>query len=123
MQKMPVISASRRKACQSYNELLKNVAQVRTPNTDFSDVTPFLYYIRVPQDERDALRAFLSEKGVDSGIHWQPGHRFNLFKDCHRGPLPVTEKVGREILSLPLHSMMEQETVARVAAAIKEFFE
>src|SRR5205085_11734549 len=65
----------------------------------FKEVTPFLYYIQVPPQCRDELRQHLSNLGVDTGIHWQPGHWFTLFKDCKRGSLDVTDKVGRQILS------------------------
>jgi dTDP-4-amino-4,6-dideoxygalactose transaminase len=113
---------TRRRACRYYNEHLGSVAGVRVPATDFADVSPFLYYIRVPAPQRDALRDHLRERGIDTGIHWQPGHWFTLFKTCRRTDLPVTERVGREILSLPLHSFMTAETQARVCDGIAAFF-
>jgi dTDP-4-amino-4,6-dideoxygalactose transaminase len=116
------IVTSRRRACQWYNEHLGSVAGVRVPATDFADVCPFLYYIRVPAPQRDALRDHLRERGVDTGIHWQPGHWFSFFKTCRRTELPVTERVGREILSLPLHSFMTADTQARVREGIASFF-
>ena len=121
--KIEKISASRRSACLNYNEKLSVIPQVTVPKTDFVDITPFLYYIRVPESERDPLRAFLKERGVDTGIHWQPGHWFTLFKNCRRGDLSVTDRVGHEILSLPLHSMMAKETLDRVTDGISSFFE
>jgi dTDP-4-amino-4,6-dideoxygalactose transaminase len=120
--KMDRISESRRQACRFYNEGLRGLSTVRLPRTDFADVTPFLYYIRVPAEKRDPLRAYLGEQGVDTGIHWQPGHWFTLLKDCRRGDLSVTERVGHEVLSLPLHSMMSEQTQSRVVEAIRSFF-
>ena len=120
--KLPQISRSRQESCKHYNTRLSAVPLVSTPNSDFVDVTPFLYYIRVPEETREPLRAFLKAAGVDTGIHWQPGHWFSLFKDTLRGDLSVTENVGKEILSLPLHSMMAVETVDRVCDAIAEFY-
>jgi dTDP-4-amino-4,6-dideoxygalactose transaminase len=120
--KMERISASRNSACRYYNERLSDVANVKVPQTDFHDITPFLYYIRVPGDRRDELRAFLREREIDTGIHWQPGHWFTLFKDCRRGDLSVTERVGHEVLSLPLHSLMTTDTLDEVIAGIRGFF-
>jgi dTDP-4-amino-4,6-dideoxygalactose transaminase len=120
--KMERISASRNSACRYYNERLSDVANVKVPQTDFHDITPFLYYIRVPGDRRDELRAFLREREIDTGIHWQPGHWFTLFKDCRRGDLSVTERVGHEVLSLPLHSKMTTETLDRVISGVRDFF-
>jgi dTDP-4-amino-4,6-dideoxygalactose transaminase len=120
--KIEEIAASRRAACRYYNERLKDLEEVTVPKTDFEDITPFLYYIRVPGAKRDALRAFLGEHGVDTGIHWQPGHWFTLLKSCRHGDLAVTDKVGQEILSLPLHSMMPTTTIDRVVDEIRCFF-
>ncbi|MDT4969337.1 MAG: hypothetical protein QOJ64_4074 [Acidobacteriota bacterium] len=120
--KMEKIAESRRAACVYYNENLGRASDVIVPKTDFQDITPFLYYIRVPGGKRDALRAHLSAQGIDTGIHWQPGHWFTLLKDCRRGDLSVTEKVGHEIVSLPLHSMMSTNTLDRVIEGITSFF-
>jgi dTDP-4-amino-4,6-dideoxygalactose transaminase len=122
LKKIERISESRRAACRYYNEHLSKLAEVIVPRTDFTDITPFLYYIRVPAAERDALRAYMKEHGVDTGIHWQPGHWFTLFKDCRRIDLSVSDRVGNEILSLPLHSMMATETLDRVIDSIRSFF-
>lgn len=120
--KIEHISNSRRAACRHYNQQLGDIEQVVVPKTDFEDVTPFLYYIRVPGDQREPLRAFLSERGIDTGIHWQPGHWFTLLKDCRRGDLSVTERVGHEVLSLPLHSGMTAATLGRITDAVRAFF-
>ena len=120
--KIDRISESRNSACRYYNERLSDISEVKVPQTDFHDITPFLYYIRVPGDKRDALRAYLREREIDTGIHWQPGHWFTLFKDCRRGDLSVSDRVGHEVLSLPLHSMMSTATLDEVIAGVRDFF-
>ena len=120
--KMEKIAESRRSACRYYNENLSGIPEVTVPKTDFTDITPFLYYIRVPQGRRDALRAYLKEQGIDTGIHWQPGHWFTLLKDCRRGDLSITDRVGHEVVSLPLHSMMATDTLDRVITGVRSFF-
>lgn len=120
--KMEKIAESRRNACRYYNENLSDVPEITVPKTDFADITPFLYYIRVPGTKREALRTYLEEHGIDTGIHWQPGHWFTLFKDCRRGDLSISDKVGHEVLSLPLHSMMATDTLDRVILGVRSFF-
>lgn len=122
LKKMEQISETRRAASRYYNQHLSKIPEVVVPKTDFTDITPFLYYIRVPENERENLRAYLLEQGIDTGIHWQPGHWFTLFKDCRRGDLSVTEKVGKEVLSLPLHSLMSVETLERVVNGVASYF-
>jgi dTDP-4-amino-4,6-dideoxygalactose transaminase len=120
--KLDVIASSRREASRAYNAALAGLPLVRTPATDFDGVNPFLYYIRVPGEHRDALRDFLKAEGVDTGIHWQPGHWFTLWKECRAGDLSVTDRVGKEILSLPLHSKMSLDTVRHVADKVHTYF-
>jgi dTDP-4-amino-4,6-dideoxygalactose transaminase len=120
--KMGKISKSRKEACIFYNEMLKDIKGIIVPKTNFNDVTPFLYYIRVLNDERDRLKLFLKERGIDSGIHWQPGHQFTLFKNFRKGNLQVTEMIGKQELSLPLHSLMQKNDLEKVVKEIKIFF-
>lgn len=122
LSKIRQISETRRAACRYYNECLQAIPGLRVPLTDFADVTPFLYYVRVPGSRRDAFRTFLQEQGVDTGIHWQPGHWFSMLKNCRKGDLTVTETVGREIVSLPLHSSMARDTLDHVVNAVRSFF-
>jgi dTDP-4-amino-4,6-dideoxygalactose transaminase len=120
--KLETFAAVRRRACRQYNRMLSEMNEVRLPKTDFNEVAPFLYYIRVAADRRDQLRAFLDDRGIDTGVHWQPGHWFTLLKDCRRGDLSVTERVGREILSLPLNSKITEGEVNIVVEGIRAFF-
>ena len=121
--KMGKISRSRQEACRLYSKILSGVKSVKVPNSDFDNITPFLYYILVDPAHRENLREYLSNSGIDTGIHWQPGHTFSLFEDCRRGDLSVTEEISRQVLSLPLHSMMSLEVVRRIAETIGDYFE
>jgi dTDP-4-amino-4,6-dideoxygalactose transaminase len=112
--------ASRRASCRLYNRLLAGVAGVRCPATDFDDVSPFIYTVRVPADRRDGLIEHLRSRGIATGIHFLPAQDFTFLRGCRRGELGVTERVAREILTLPLHTHMAAAAVERVAAAIRE---
>ncbi|MCI5164671.1 MAG: DegT/DnrJ/EryC1/StrS family aminotransferase [Candidatus Electrothrix sp. GM3_4] len=120
--KVDKITESRQHSCTLYNKLLLSVKEVITPNSSFKNVTPFLYYIRVPQEDRQALRDHLTMRDIDTGIHWQPGHRFSLFKNCRCGDMSVTDRIADEILSLPLHSYMNESTVEYICTEIKNYF-
>lgn len=120
--KFDVIAKSRNATAIRYSEKLKTLKQVVVPQSDFKDITPFLYYIRVLNDKRQDLRDYLKERGIDTGIHWQPGHTFTLFKDARKGDLSVTEQIGNEVLSLPFHSKMSDESVDYIVSHIFEFF-
>jgi dTDP-4-amino-4,6-dideoxygalactose transaminase len=113
--------ASRRQACRLYNHLLDGVAGLRCPATDFEDVSPFIYTVRVPTARRERLIEHLRERGIATGIHFLPAQDFTFLRTCRRGDLSVTERVTREIMTLPLHTHMPVATVERVAGAIREY--
>lgn len=117
------IAETRRAAARRYSAELAGVDGLGLPRADFDDVVPFMYYVRVPAERREAFKEHLKANGVDHGLHWQPGHWFSFFRDCRRGPLEVTEAVAREIVSVPFHSAMPEEAIARVVGAIRSFFQ
>lgn len=123
LSKINEIEISRREACRFYNQELQGISGVITPKTNFDDIVPFLYYIRVSAEVRDEFRNYLYANGIDTGIHWQPGHWFTLLKEAKRGDLSVTDKIGHEILSLPLHSNMLEDDLNKIVKCIMSFFE
>jgi dTDP-4-amino-4,6-dideoxygalactose transaminase len=122
LKKINIIAESRRFAARYLSERLREIPELIVPKTDFTDIVPFLYYVRVPADKRDAFREHLRKKGIETGVHWQPGHWFTLFKNCRRGDLSVTDKIAKEIVTLPLHPCMSKETLDRIIEAVFSFF-
>jgi dTDP-4-amino-4,6-dideoxygalactose transaminase len=114
--------ASRQSVCRAYNDAFSDVARVGVPQTDFAGVSPFIYSLRVPSDRREALIAHLQDRLIDTGIHFIPVHEHSYFSDAPRGDMSITEKVVREVLTLPLHSNMQAEHVERVIDGVTEFF-
>ncbi len=81
-----------------------------------------LYIVRVRQ--REKLQAYLSENGIATGLHYpvpihlQKAYEGRGFKE---GDFPVTERVSREILSLPMFPQLTREQIAYVVSKIREF--
>lgn len=121
--KLNTITDTRRTTCRAYNEAFSGLEGLGKPSTDFEEITPFLYYVRVAEDRREIFCNWLKEREVETGLHWQPGHGFTLFRDCRRGELPVTEQITREIVTLPMHSCMADEDQERVITAVRSFYE
>ena len=113
---------SRRRVCQAYNAAFAEIDGLVAPRTDFNNVSPFIYTARVLDGGREALIAHLKRLGVATGIHFLPVHRFTLFREARSGPMPVTERVSSEIVTLPLHSNMKPEAVDRVIEGLRSFF-
>jgi dTDP-4-amino-4,6-dideoxygalactose transaminase len=114
--------SSRQRACRLYARLLLGVEDIILPQSSFDGVAPFIFYVRVLGGRREELAATLKRQGIDTGIHWIPGHKFTFLRECRRGDLSATERVSEEVLTLPLHSYMEPSLVERIANSIIEFF-
>jgi dTDP-4-amino-4,6-dideoxygalactose transaminase len=80
------------------------------------------YVVRTPA--RDNLMAWLRERGIGSAIHYptpihlQPGYVGRLFPAVE---MPVTERLAKEIVSLPIFASLTDEEVDRVIAAVLEW--
>jgi dTDP-4-amino-4,6-dideoxygalactose transaminase len=114
--------ASRQRACRRYSAALRELDNVRVPASDYENVSPFIYFIRVPKERRAGLIEALKAKNIATGIHFLAAHRFTVAQTWRRGPMAVTERVVDEVLTLPLHSNMTNETVDRVVDAITAYF-
>ena len=110
---------SRQRACRRYSAALAGVPGLRVPQTNYDGVSPFIYFIRVEKDRRLGLIEALKRLNIATGIHFLPTHKFTIARDWPRGPLSVTDRVCDEVVTLPLHSHMNNETVDRVVDAIR----
>jgi dTDP-4-amino-4,6-dideoxygalactose transaminase len=80
-----------------------------------------LYVIRT--DRRDALAEFLKARGIQTGIHYPvPCHRQPAVEHLNSPALPRTERIVREILTLPISAGHTDAEVDQVATAVREFF-
>jgi len=80
-----------------------------------------LYVVRTPR--RAELAAFLKERGIQTGIHYPvPTHRQPAVERFAPAPLPRTERLVDEILTLPMSSEHTAAEIDTVATAVKAFF-
>ena len=112
---------ARRRRAECYSRLIG--AAVEIPATaDYASAVWHLYVIQT--DDRDGLQAYLNERGIATGIHYpipihlQPAYQSLGYRP---GDFPVTERVARRILSLPMYPELPLDAVDEVAAAIRAF--
>ncbi len=120
LQKLDLFIAKRRELCNKYIAELKDISGIELPVYDFDTIAPFMFVIRVKDEKRDALKSFLMEKDIESGISYIPCHTFSLYNN--QESMPVTEQIFKEILCLPLHYDLTNDNICEIATAIKEFF-
>jgi len=106
---------------RAYDEAFCRFPGARLIRHDLEEQFPFFYIMRVTDGRRDALIAHLKEHRIGSGVHYIPNHIQPLF-ERFRVPLPRTEQLFEEIITLPLYFEMTDEDVDRVIGAVQEFF-
>ena len=68
---------------------------------------------------RDDLIERLKASNIGTSVHYIPTHLFSGYQKLARTPLPVTERVWAEILSLPLYPTMTESDIADVVEAVR----
>lgn len=127
--KLTRLDADNRHRCivaQYYLENLKAeglilpVDKCLIPDADFISHVFHLFVLRHP--ERDKLQLYLSDNGIQTLIHYPvPPHKQRAYHDWNGMNFPLTEKIHREVLSIPISQMMEEEEYARVTEIINSF--
>lgn len=120
MKKVDGFIRRRREICSLYDEELDGTRGIELMSGGYEKITPFMYVIRIKDDKRNALKDFLMEHDIESGISYIPCHTFSLF--AQEGiELPVTDQIYKEILCLPIHPELKDKEVKEVSDRIKEF--
>jgi dTDP-4-amino-4,6-dideoxygalactose transaminase len=117
-------NAARRRHAHLYTDLLTDSPVIAPVEASYAEAVYHLYVIRA--GHRDALRAYLRDKGIDTGIHYPiPIHRQPAYHDLgyEKGCFPITEECAGHILSLPMYAELTSAAIEYVVAAIKEFYD
>ena len=111
------------KAAQMYNEALKDTNLV-LPLVKENFVSSWAQYtVQLPTSvDRNALQTKLKEQGIPSMVYYmKPMHIQGAFAgtDSVNADCPVTEKLCKAVLSLPMHPYITKEDINAVAEALK----
>jgi dTDP-4-amino-4,6-dideoxygalactose transaminase len=111
----------RRQAARLYSELLSDSPDIITPHIEKKAQSVFhVYAVRVPK--RDKVVAKLNESGIGAAVHYPlPVYLQGAFRHLaiKRGSYPVTERVCKSIISLPIYPEITPEQVEFVAETLK----
>jgi dTDP-4-amino-4,6-dideoxygalactose transaminase len=109
---------------RAYDKALAGVPEVRIPVRSSESTHVFhLYMIRTAK--RAALRQYLAVRGVQTGIHYpQPIHLTPAYRNLGYsvGSFPNSERLSREVLSLPMYPELTDEQLDWVAQCVDQYF-
>ena len=119
-----VIGLEQLKKLNYTNNKRKEIAKVYSEKILVEKKMPFnyecsyhFYWIRVKN--RNKFREKLAKKGIETGIHYKPIHNFSLYKSKIK--LPITEKVGKEIVTLPTHPNITEKDLEKIIKTVNQF--
>ena len=73
-------------------------------------------------ERRDELKQHLQDRGISTDVHYPiPPHQQLCYKQWASLSLPITERIHKDILSLPINQTLSQEDLIYVAEALNEF--
>jgi dTDP-4-amino-4,6-dideoxygalactose transaminase len=105
---------------QKYRAALAGTRNLQLLQGDPGPIVPHIFPIRVLHGQRDGLRQFLLDRGIECGIHYKPNHLLTFYGGGQKAR-PVTERLYEELLTLPLHAGLREEEIDDVVAAVKEY--
>jgi dTDP-4-amino-4,6-dideoxygalactose transaminase len=82
------------------------------------------YTLRITNGKRDALAHHLTEAGIPHGIYYPiPLHLQKAYADprYREEDFPVTNQLVKEVISLPMHTELDDEQITFIGESIKDF--
>ncbi|MBU3026255.1 DegT/DnrJ/EryC1/StrS family aminotransferase [Zobellia galactanivorans] len=123
----------RRAAARSYNQAFKGQSNIVTPQTvkcekeicdDCSCHVFHQYTLRITNGKRDGLVKHLAENDIPCGVYYPiPLHRQKAYVDerYDEADFPVTNQLVKEVISLPMHTELDDEQINFITKTVLEF--
>ena len=112
LKKLDKLNSIRQKIAKKYSSELN----IETKMPFDKNCSYHLYWILVKN--REKIRRKLFENGIETGTHYKPIHLMSMYKK--NNSLPVTEKVGKQIVTIPIHANLKENEINKVIKSINE---
>jgi len=117
---------ARQNAAAYYDEALSSIGEIQLPvRSPFSTHIFHQYTIRVDPEIRDKLKQYLNDKRIPSMVYYPvPLHLQRAYRDLGygKGDLPIAERLSGQVLSLPMHTELDNNQLAYICEHISAFF-
>ena len=113
LKKLDRMNSKRKKIAKRYSKEL----QVDSKMPFNKDCAYHLFWIQI--SNRDKFRKMMDESGIETGIHYLPIHQMKYYK--RKSKLAITEKAGKNIVSLPIHPNLNELDVDKIINLTNKF--
>jgi UDP-2-acetamido-2-deoxy-ribo-hexuluronate aminotransferase len=119
-------NAARQRAADFYDQSFLGCAHLITPHrAAYGNHVFHQYTLRVTNGQRDELVDFLASRQIPSMIYYPvPGHRQKMFDSFQTtvADLPITDLLTGQVISLPIHTELDEEQLAYITKGVLDFF-
>ena len=117
--KLERTNARRREIVMRYNEAFADLGWLERPvEKEYARSAMHNYVVKL--EDRDRFMTYLQEKGIATGMHYIPNHLYNMYRPYYL-PLPVTERVWKKLVTLPLFPDLTDENVDYIVNVIRSW--
>lgn len=121
LSKLNKMNEKRRKLVKKYNDAFSEIKQITIPiEKEYVKSAWWNYILRV--EKRDKLIEHLTKNNIAAGVHYMPVHLHPYYKNKFSTDVPVTEKVWKNLITLPLFPDLSKEEQQKIINEIKNFF-
>ena len=128
--KLPLLDSfcdARREAAMYYTEAFATNSNIITPAISvFSTHVFHQYTLRITNGKRDELHQHLLDNNIPNAIYYPvPLHAQKAYKDerYNEADFTITNQLINEVISLPMHTELEEEQLAFIAKTINDFIQ
>lgn len=116
---------ARRKAADIYDSAFAGHIKMRTPyRAGYSNHVFHQYTLILEGIDRDGLNQYLAGQKVPSMIYYPvPGHKQKMFEKFNSASqvMPVTDWLTERVISLPIHTELDEEQLAYITSKVLEY--
>ena len=117
---------ARREVAAAYDAAFAQIPGVEIPFRAHDSKHVFHQYtLKLNGHSREALQAHLQAAGIPSMIYYPiPAHRQKMFAAFHLSDLqlPITEQLCAQVISLPIHTEMDEQQLSYIIENVLTFF-
>lgn len=119
-------NSARQKVAEAYDKAFSNIEDLKIParNPDSEHIF-HQYTLQVGNGRRDALQSYLNEREIPAMIYYPvPLHLQKAYSNLgyKEGDFPVSESLCTRVISLPIHTEMEEDQLEHILSSVTKFF-
>ncbi len=118
-------NGARQKAAAFYNKAFEGISWLTTPYVaEYTTHVYHQYTLIVNGVNRDELSTYLTSKGIPNMIYYPvPGHKQKMFEylGIDSVELPVTDWLTERVISLPIHTELDNEQLSYITTELVKF--